>query len=92
MEFVVGLDISSSKEDIMSRERVPSVMPGDKLPNDALVIAHKFGSNGLEYVLCLWYKNAKPEYVSWAIDSNKNTMWGHYGPSFEEAVKKYKLR
>jgi hypothetical protein len=67
------------------------VIPGDTLPNGALVVAAKKWLNEPtgRIVLCLW----NSEYVTWKTDENGNAFWGSYfGDNFIGAVRDFEDR
>lgn len=58
--------------------------PGDKLRNGATVVAVKPG-----VVLAVWKDS---EYVTWALNDENDTCWGHYFQDFLSAVNDFNNR
>lgn len=75
-----------------SKSKIPHVKIGQKLPNGAIVIDHKFKGVD-EYVLCLWPDSGQAPYVHWYINPNNlDTIWGQYFSSLSDAVATFERR
>jgi hypothetical protein len=61
------------------------------LNNGARVVCAKKRDNH-QIVLAVWKKDHREEFVTWAVDRDRNCYWGHYHFNLFDAMKDYWAR